>query len=204
MESEDLEDVQVRIIGQLERVPARVRKAARDIEKKTIENSKFKLNIALAYGGRDEMLDAAIEIAEEIRAKKIEVGAIDSKMIESKLSNRYIRDVDLIIRTGGEVRTSNFLPWHANGNEAAVFFCSPYWPSFSKIDFLRGIRTYEHREHTWQTTRTERAMAIMKVIKKAEVEDVKRVGKRLRQYIPEKILEEMVNCLLYTSPSPRA
>tara|TARA_A100001037_G_scaffold306863_1_gene357655 strand:- start:22625 stop:23572 length:948 start_codon:yes stop_codon:yes gene_type:complete len=193
MESEDLEDVQVRIIGQLERVPARVRKAARDIEKKTIENSKFKLNIALAYGGRDEMLDAAIEIAEEIRAKKIEVGAIDSKMIESKLSNRYIRDVDLIIRTGGEVRTSNFLPWHANGNEAAVFFCSPYWPSFSKIDFLRGIRTYEHREHTWRTTRTERAMAIMKVIKKAEVEDVKRVGKRLRQYIPEKILEEMVN-----------
>ena len=139
------------------------------------------------------MLDAAIEIAEEVASKKISIEEVDGKMIESRLSEQNIRDVDLIIRTGGDVRTSNFLPWHANGNEAAVFFCTPYWPGFSKIDFLRGIRTYEHRESTWQTTRAERAIAIIKVMKTAEIKDVKKVANRLRAYIPEKVLEEIVS-----------
>ncbi|HII51408.1 MAG TPA: di-trans,poly-cis-decaprenylcistransferase [Halobacteriales archaeon] len=193
MEEEYSRDVRVRVIGQLERVPERIRKVAREIERDTRGNTKFKLNIALAYGGRDEMLDAAIEIAEEVASKKISIEEIDGKMIESRLSKQNIRDVDLIIRTGGDVRTSNFLPWHANGNEAAVFFCTPYWPGFSKIDFLRGIRTYEHRESTWQTTRAERAMAIIKVMKMAEIKDVKKVANRLRAYIPEKVLEEIVS-----------
>lgn len=193
MEDEYSREVRVRVIGQLERVPDRIRKIAKKIERDTIKNTKFKLNIALAYGGRDEMLDAAIEIAEDVASKKIALEEIDNKIIESRLSKQNIRDVDLIIRTGGDVRTSNFLPWHANGNEAAVFFCTPYWPGFSKIDFLRGIRTYEHRENTWQTTRTERAIAIIKVMKNAEIEDVKKVANRLRTYIPEKVLEEIVS-----------
>ena len=74
-----------------------------------------------------------------------------------------------------------------------MFFCTPYWPGFSKIDFLRGIRTYEHRESTWQTTRAERAIAIIKVMKTAEIKDVKKVANRLRAYIPEKVLEEIVS-----------
>jgi tritrans,polycis-undecaprenyl-diphosphate synthase [geranylgeranyl-diphosphate specific] len=53
--------------------------------------------------------------------------------------------VDLIIRTGGDYRTSNFLPWQANGNECAAYFCAPYWPEFRKIDFLRAIRTAQTR-----------------------------------------------------------
>jgi len=53
--------------------------------------------------------------------------------------------VDLIIRTGGETRTSNFLPWQANGNECAAYFCAPYWPEFRKIDFLRAIRIAQTR-----------------------------------------------------------
>jgi tritrans,polycis-undecaprenyl-diphosphate synthase [geranylgeranyl-diphosphate specific] len=55
--------------------------------------------------------------------------------------------VDLIIRTGGEIRTSNFLPWQANGNECAAYFCAPYWPEFRKIDFLRAIRIAQARKH---------------------------------------------------------
>ncbi len=202
MEEEDSREVRVRVIGQLERMPNRIRGMARKIEMDTIENTKFKLNIALAYGGRDEMLDVAIEIAEDVASKKIALEEIDGKMIESRLSKQNIRDVDLIIRTGGDVRTSNFLPWRANGNEAAVFFCTPYWPGFSKIDFLRGIRTYEYRENTWQTTRTERAIAIIKVVKRAEIEDVKKVANRLRTYIPEKVLEEIVSGVDQESRGP--
>jgi len=76
-----------------------------------------------------------------------------SKTVEERLYDRPVRDVDLIVRTGGDERTSNFLPWHANGNEAAVYFCAPYWPEFSEVEFLRAIRTYQSREESWRQAR---------------------------------------------------
>ncbi len=68
-------------------------------------------------------------------------------------------DVDLIIRTGGDERTSNFLPWEASGNECAIYICAPYWPEFRKVDFMRAIRSYQLRE------REHRIKYAMKVIK---------------------------------------
>ncbi|MFB6281848.1 MAG: undecaprenyl diphosphate synthase family protein, partial [Haloferacaceae archaeon] len=75
---------------------------------------------------------------------------------------------------------SNFLPWHANGNEAAVYFCAPYWPEFSKLDFLRGIRTYESREASWRRTRAERAATLIGAVAETSVEEARTVAGRLR------------------------
>jgi tritrans,polycis-undecaprenyl-diphosphate synthase [geranylgeranyl-diphosphate specific] len=67
-------------------------------------------------------------------------------MVEQHLHDKKgIPPVDLIIRTGNEYRTSNFLPWLANGHECAVYFCAPYWPLFRKLDLLRAIRIYDQR-----------------------------------------------------------
>ncbi|MFP4218566.1 MAG: undecaprenyl diphosphate synthase family protein, partial [Salinarchaeum sp.] len=73
---------------------------------------------------------------------------------------------------------SNFLPWHANGNEAAVYFCTPYWPAFSRVDFLRGLRTYQHREESWRQTRAKRAVALLRALGDVELGRARRVLSR--------------------------
>ncbi len=117
---------------------------------------------------------------------------IDTAEIESRLYDSPVRDVDLIVRTGGDERTSNFLPWHANGNEAAVYFCTPYWPEFSKVDFLRAIRTYEAREESWRRARRERAAALVQAVAEIELTEARAVASRLRDRLPGGTAEEVL------------
>ncbi|MFC6768067.1 polyprenyl diphosphate synthase, partial [Natrinema soli] len=154
-------DVCIRAIGETEMLPERVQNAVEYAERRTCGYDQFVLNIALAYGGRSRLLEAARGVAAGVETGDLEPDEIDVEDIERRLYDQPVRDVDLIIRPGGDERTSNFLPWHANGNEAAVFFCTPFWPEFSKTDFLRGIRTYEHREESWRRTRARRALALL-------------------------------------------
>lgn len=160
----DIHEERVRItpIGEIERLPERVRNAAAHAASQTAEYDRFRLNIALAYGGRAELLTATRSIARAVETEELNPDDIDVDEIERRLYDGVVTDVDLIIRTGGDERTSNFLPWHANGNEAAVYFCHPYWPEFSKRDFLRAIRTYQYREQRWRQTRFERAVSILR------------------------------------------
>ncbi|WP_224268372.1 polyprenyl diphosphate synthase [Haloprofundus salinisoli] len=176
-------EVCIRAIGAINRLPERVRDAVEYAERRTRGYDKFTLNIALAYGGRAELLEAARDVARAVDDGDLSPDEIDVEAVESRLYRRPVRDVDLIIRTGGDERTSNFLPWHANGNEAAVFFCAPYWPEFSKVDFLRGIRTYESREASWQRHRTNRAVALVRSLAEAELAEAKTVAKRLRDQL---------------------
>ena len=89
---------------------------------------------------------AAREILSEVERNGINPDAIDVHTVEQHLyAGKGIPPVDLIIRTGNEYRTSNFLPWLASGHESAVYFCAPYWPLFRKIDLLRAIRIYDQR-----------------------------------------------------------
>ena len=111
--------------------------------------------------------------------------------IDRRLYEGPARDVDLIIRTGGDERTSNFLPWHANGNEAAVFFCTPYWPAFAKKDFLRAIRTYESRTESWRRTRARRALAMVRAVGGAELDEARAIVERFREYLPRRELERV-------------
>ncbi|WP_267640571.1 polyprenyl diphosphate synthase [Haloarchaeobius amylolyticus] len=173
-------EVRIRAIGDTSMLPERVRSAVRYADEQTREYDQFVLNIALAYGGRNELLTAARTVAESVDAGELDPTDIDVATIEERLYGQSVRDVDLIIRTGGDERTSNFLPWHANGNEAAVFFCAPYWPEFSKVDFLRAIRTYENREHSWRQTRARRALALLRAFGTAELEEARTVVDRFR------------------------
>jgi tritrans,polycis-undecaprenyl-diphosphate synthase [geranylgeranyl-diphosphate specific] len=173
-------EVCIRAIGDVDRLPQRVREAVRYAEDRTAGYDRFRLNVAVAYGGRAELLRAAREVAGAVENGDLAAADVDVAAVEDRLYRRPVRDVDLIIRTGGAERTSNFLPWHANGNEAAVFFCAPYWPEFSKVDFLRGIRTYESRERSWQRTRTERAVALVRAAAETELAEARRVAGRLR------------------------
>ena len=178
-------EVCIRAIGELDRLPERVQEAIAYAETETAGYDSFRLNIALAYGGRNELLRAAREVTAAVDAGELAADEIDVETVESHLYRQPVRDVDLIIRTGGDERTSNFLPWHANGNEAAVYFCAPYWPEFSKVDFLRGIRTYESREQSWQRTKVDRAVTLVRALGSLELDEARRVAGRLRDQLPK-------------------
>jgi tritrans,polycis-undecaprenyl-diphosphate synthase [geranylgeranyl-diphosphate specific] len=177
-------EVHIRALGAVDRLPDRVQEVVNYAENRTHEYDNFVLNIALAYGGRSELLEAARGVASDVEAGTVEPEEIDVETIERRLYDEPVRDVDLIIRTGGDERTSNFLPWHANGNEAAVFFCTPYWPEFSKPDFLRGIRTYEHRQASWRRTRARRALALLGAMSDSELSEARSIVDRFRDSLP--------------------
>ena len=172
--------VRIGAIGDVDALPERVREAVDYAESRTAAYDALRLNIALAYGGRAELLGAARAVAADVAAGDLDPDDVDADAVERRLADHTTRDVDLIIRTGGDERTSNFLPWHANGNEAAAYFCAPYWPEFSKADFLRGLRTYESREESWRRSRTERSVALLRAVADAELDDATAVAGRLR------------------------
>ena len=138
--------IRVQMVGDRAMLPDDLRDAVNKAEKATQDNTGFHLNIALAYGGRNEIVLAAREILSAVAKNEVSPDMIDVHMVEQHLHDKKgIPPVDLIIRTGNEYRTSNFLPWLANGHESAVYFCAPYWPLFRKIDLLRAMRTYDQR-----------------------------------------------------------
>ena len=172
--------VRIRAIGETHRLPDRVRAAVDYAESRTADYDRLHLNVALAYGGRAELLGVARDVAREAAAGDVRPGEVDVAEIEGRLTTGPTRAVDLIIRTGGDERTSNFLPWHANGNEAAVYFCTPYWPEFSRVDFLRALRTYQSRQESWRRTRARRAAALLGALGDVELEEARRVVGRVR------------------------
>jgi len=174
----------IRALGEIERLPSRVQDAINYAERRTAAYSQFQLNVALAYGGRNELLRATREVTAAVEHGELDPEQIDTDIIEQYLYRQPIRDVDLIIRTGGDERTSNFLPWHANGNEAAAYFCAPYWPEFSKVDFLRAIRTYEAREESWQQNKVERTLALVRALGETELEEASAVRRQLSEQLP--------------------
>jgi len=174
----------IRAIGEIDRLPARVRDAVAYAESRTRDYDGFRLNVALAYGGRNELLRAARDVSATVDRGELAPEEIDVATVENRLYGHPVREVDLIVRTGGDERTSNFLPWYANGNEAAVFFCAPYWPEFSKVDFLRAIRTFESREASWRQARAGRAVALVRAVAREEIEEARAVARRLRGTLP--------------------
>lgn len=135
--------VSVRIIGRLDLVPEDIRKLARELEERTANFGSKTINLAIAYGGRTEILDAVRRIAEKVKEGKMKPEDIDEKAFRSHLYLKDLPDPDLIIRTSGEERISNFLLWHIAYSE--LYFCEAYLPAFRKIDFLRAIRDYQRR-----------------------------------------------------------
>ena len=136
--------VKIKAIGRLELFPENVRKAVKEAEEATKSYDNLTLNIALGYGGRDEIIQAVKKIAREIKQGKLSENEINESTIKSKLYTADSPDPELIIRTSGEERISNFLLWQSAYSE--LYFCEALWPLFRKIDFLRAIRTFQQRE----------------------------------------------------------
>jgi tritrans,polycis-undecaprenyl-diphosphate synthase [geranylgeranyl-diphosphate specific] len=140
--------VRVRAIGRVDLLPEDLQETIRRVDEVTAGYARLYLNVALAYGGQRELADAARALACQVKAGKLSASQVNEDIIARYLyphDDIPVPKVDLIIRTGGEFRTSNFLPWQANGNECAAYFCAPYWPEFRKIDFLRAVRTAQLR-----------------------------------------------------------
>lgn len=140
--------VRVRAIGRLEMLPEDLREEIRLTEQATKDYGMMYLNVALAYGGQRELVDAARSLARLVQEGRIRAKDLNEQIITQHLYPQNgipVPKVNLIIRTAGDFRTSNFLPWQANGNECAAYFCAPFWPEFRKIDFLRAIRTAQTR-----------------------------------------------------------
>jgi tritrans,polycis-undecaprenyl-diphosphate synthase [geranylgeranyl-diphosphate specific] len=140
--------VRVRAIGRIDLLPSDLQEAISRVEDATRGYSRLYLNVALAYGGQCELVDAARALARRVKDGELKAEDLNEDLVAQYLyphDGVPVPKVDLIIRTGGEFRTSNFLPWQANGNECAAYFCAPYWPEFRKIDFLRAIRTAQAR-----------------------------------------------------------
>ncbi len=134
--------IRVRAIGRTHLLPEKVQKAIRDAEENTRDCRDYTLNIAIAYGGREEIIDAVKRIGREIEEGKISDDDVDEQLIRSHL---YTPDEpDLIIRTGGEKRTSNFLMWQSS--YAEWIFIEKMWPEFEEEDFLECIENYRQRE----------------------------------------------------------
>ena len=137
-------EVKINVIGNLESLPENIKKSAKFIMEKTNNYKKYLLNIALAYGGREEIIHAIKNIAIDIKNNKIDINDITKSKVSSYLYTNGIPDPDLILRTSGEERISNFLLWQLAYSE--LYFSDVYWPAFKKRDFLKAIRTFQLRK----------------------------------------------------------
>ena len=138
--------VKVKIIGRRELLPKSIKNIIEEVEESTKNYNKHFLNVALAYGGRAEIIDAAKRIAEKVKQGKLDPNEINEKLFEKHLYTAHLpkQDPDLIIRTSGEERLSGFLLWQSAYSE--LCFLDIYWPEFRKIDLLRAIRVYQKRK----------------------------------------------------------
>ncbi|MDK2784018.1 MAG: tritrans,polycis-undecaprenyl-diphosphate synthase, partial [Thermococcaceae archaeon] len=135
--------IRVNVLGRKELLPRNVREAAEEAEKVTRKYNNYILNIAVAYGGRSEIVDAIKRIVEDVQAGKLSKEEINEELLKRYLYVPNMSDPDIVIRTGGEIRISNFLLYQIAYSE--LFFVDVYFPEFRKIDFLRIIREYQKR-----------------------------------------------------------
>jgi undecaprenyl diphosphate synthase len=137
-------NMRVRIIGERSRLDKDIIEAIDNLEEATKDNNGIQFNVALNYGGRDEITRAVKKIADEISEGVITKEDITEDYIPSKLDTADIPDPDLLIRTSGELRISNFLPWQISYSE--FYFCDTLWPDFDKEALKKAIDYYNGRD----------------------------------------------------------
>ncbi len=136
--------IKINVIGNLDSLPSNIKKSALFIMEKTKKYDKYFLNIALAYGGREEITHAIKNIVNDVKNNNLKIDQITKSKVSSYLYTSGIPDPDLILRTSGEERISNFLLWQLAYSE--LYFSDVYWPAFRKRDFLKAIRTFQQRK----------------------------------------------------------
>jgi undecaprenyl diphosphate synthase len=137
-------------IGDLSALPEVVQNEVKRVSEKTKNNNKMVLTIALSYGAREEIEYVVKKIASEVKNNTISIENVDQSIINNHLYTRNLPDVDLLIRTSGEQRVSNFLLWQIA--YAELYFTNVYWPDFGKKDLYEALLNYQNRERRFGKT----------------------------------------------------
>lgn len=139
----DLDNIKINILGDITVLDKGLQKSIKNAVDRTKNNTGLILNIAFNYGGRDEITRAVKNIALMVKNGEIDIENINEELISNNLYTKGIKDPDLLIRTSGEIRTSNFLPWQIVYSEFC--FVEKYWPEFGEEDLLETIKIYQNR-----------------------------------------------------------
>ena len=139
----DRQNVRLLAIGQLDRLPAKTRALIERIQVRTANNTKMTLVLALSYGGREEIVAAARSLATDAVAGRISSTDIDAELFASRLQTAGIPDPDLLVRTSGEMRVSNFLLWQIS--YAEIIIVKKFWPDFRQRDLAEAVQEYQRR-----------------------------------------------------------
>lgn len=137
-------DIRLRVIGQIDRLPPNVRQTLEETMTATQDQAAMDLILALSYGARTEIVDMVHALAEKIKCGVLEPQAITEEVVADHLYTRGIPDPDVLIRTSGEMRVSNFLLWQIAYTE--IFVTPTLWPDFSRTELLQILNDYQRRE----------------------------------------------------------
>ncbi len=143
-------NIKLNAIGNLNLLPNNVRKELTEVLEKTKNNNRLTLSLALSYGSRNELIEATKEICNKVKNNIISIDAIDESIINEHLYTHNLPDVDLLIRTSGEQRISNFLLWQIA--YAELYFCDVLWPDFSNEHLFQALEVYQNRERRYGKT----------------------------------------------------
>lgn len=143
-------DIKLNSIGNLENLPKSVQKELLEVIEKTKQNNRMTLTLALSYGSREEILNAVKKIADKVKNNIISTDSIDESIFNNHLYTHDLPDVDLVIRTSGEHRISNFLLWQIA--YAEFYFTDVLWPDFSEDNLYEAIISYQKRERRFGKT----------------------------------------------------
>ena len=143
-------NISFRIIGDVEKLPADVLNRLQQCIERTSSNTGMCLTLALSYSSKWEITDAVKQIARKVQEGELNVDDITDKTVDNHLCTNFMPDPDLLIRTGGEVRLSNYLLWQCAYSE--LYFCDTFWPDFKEEELRKAICDYQKRERRFGKT----------------------------------------------------
>ena len=143
-------NVRFKVIGDIERLPAEVQRKLQETIDHTANNTAMTMVVALSYSARWEITKAMNDIAQKALDGQLSVGDITEDTVSQSLTTASIPDPDLLIRTGGELRISNYLLWQIAYSE--LYFCDTFWPDFNEADLHKAIADYQHRQRRFGKT----------------------------------------------------
>ena len=146
-------NVRFRVVGDVERLPKNVQMKLRETEEHTAGNTTMTMVVALSYSSRWEIANAAKEVAQLVKNGEMNVEDITEETINQHLVTNFMPDPELLIRTGGELRISNYLLWQIAYSE--LYFCDTYWPDFMEKDLHNAIADYQQRQRRFGKTEAQ-------------------------------------------------
>lgn len=143
-------NVRFRVIGDMQRLSEDVRRKLRETEEHTAANSAMTMVVALSYSSKWEITEAARRIAQDVKEGRIDSNDVTEQMVAEHMQTNFMPDPELLIRTGGELRISNYLLWQIAYSE--LYFCDTYWPDFDEEELRKAIVSYQGRQRRFGKT----------------------------------------------------